>query len=225
MLCDSRVLVCWSDLAKLRCCNRSLSIILTFISLSLAQYFSARIHTRLLIHSSSLLPFSLPIDLNSQVIACNMPSVAHLQPRFVEGSTSGGISATAIALIVCLGLIPVFILIWIVTWLMFFYGKDRTCCCTKRRKDKEEQEWLGKQSSTDTSAETLNEKPVYDLPPRPSHVHQRTDSEISTKTGRLAKSDVNRPSTKVSKVDTRMSMHSQASASTMQVAHEPKPFV
>ncbi|OAL47665.1 hypothetical protein IQ07DRAFT_646575 [Pyrenochaeta sp. DS3sAY3a] len=130
---------------------------------------------------------------------------------------SNGISATAIALIVCLGLIPAIILIWVVIWLMFFYANDRTCCCTKRkRKNKEEEEWLGEQRSTETSAETLGEKAINTLPPQPSNTHQRTESEYVTRNGRL---------TKVSKVDTRMSMQSQASASTVQVAHEPKPFV
>ncbi|KAH7371165.1 hypothetical protein BKA66DRAFT_424514 [Pyrenochaeta sp. MPI-SDFR-AT-0127] len=136
-----------------------------------------------------------------------MPALHHLQARFLEGGGSGGISGTAIALIVCIGLIPAIALIWVVVWLLFFYGKGRNCCCMKRKKQTTETDT--EQSRTDTSQETLDEKAVYNPPPRPYIPHTRTESGSSADTGRFSRSDPN----------TRMSMNS------VQGVQEPKRFV
>ncbi|CAO2653543.1 Nn.00g029540.m01.CDS01 [Neocucurbitaria sp. VM-36] len=154
-----------------------------------------------------------------------MPTIAHLQPRFLDGSASGGISGTAIALIVCVGIIPIIALIWVVVWLLFFYGTGRTCCCTRRKRRTVEPETLEQRGSTDTSQEILYEKAVYDLPQRPYTAHTRTESGSSNSSGRLSKPDSNKPTTVVSKTDTRMSMHSFASASNVPNVQEPKRFV
>lgn len=57
-----------------------------------------------------------------------------------ESTSNGpGISATAIALIVCVGVIPVLITGGFVIWLLFFYGHDRLCCpCFGRKKGKDQ---------------------------------------------------------------------------------------
>jgi hypothetical protein len=45
-----------------------------------------------------------------------MAVVQHLAKRLLDGGSSGAISATSIGLIVGLGIIPVIILIWVVSW-------------------------------------------------------------------------------------------------------------
>lgn len=150
-----------------------------------------------------------------------MPAIAHLQPRFSLGS-SGGVSGSGIAIIVVVGFIPAVALIWVVVWLLFFYGHNRTCCCTRRKRRAAEPEML-ESGSTDTSQDIRNEKAVYHLPQRPFSAHARNYSGSSA--GRFSRSDANRPVTTVSTIDARMSMQSSASASTVPVVHEPKPFV
>ncbi|KAF1850562.1 uncharacterized protein K460DRAFT_270329 [Cucurbitaria berberidis CBS 394.84] len=140
-----------------------------------------------------------------------MPAIAHLQPRLLDGSSPGGVSGTSIALLVCIALVPALLLIWIVVWLLFFYGKDRTCWCTKRKRRAAEPEML--QQRTDASQDILFEKAVYDIPQRPFAAHARAESGSSSDGGRL------------SKVDPRLSIQSVASASNVPVMQEPKRFV
>ncbi|KAJ4364498.1 hypothetical protein N0V83_009092 [Neocucurbitaria cava] len=152
-----------------------------------------------------------------------MPAISHLQPRLLEG-TSSGISGTAIALIVVLGLIPVIALIWVVFWLLFFYGTGtgRTCWCTRRKRRTAEPEMVEQRGTTDTSQEMQYEKAIYDIldiPQRPYAAHTRTESGSSNVT-RLSKTDPAR-----SKFNTRLSMQSVGSASSVPVVQEPKPFV
>lgn len=154
-----------------------------------------------------------------------MPAVVHLQPRFLEDSASGGISGSAVATIVFIGLIPVIALIWVVIWLLFFYGSGRTCWCTRRKSRSAEPAMVQERDSTDTSQEILYEKAVYDLPQRPFTAHARTESGNSIGSVRLSKPSPNRPTTAVSKIDTRRSIQSVASASSVPVVQEPKPFV
>merc|ERR1711920_8859 len=63
----------------------------------------------------------------------NMPAIAHLAPRLLAGSSTGGISGTAIALLICIGAIPAIALIWVCVWLLFFYSNGRNCCCMRRK--------------------------------------------------------------------------------------------
>jgi len=154
-----------------------------------------------------------------------MPAIMHLHARFLSSTGTSGINATVIGLIVGLGLIPAFILIWVVIWLLFFYPSDRNCCCVKRKRRSDTPEMLEQGGNTDASQEAVYEKAIYDLPQRPFAAHARTESGSSSVTGRLTKPDPNKSTTAVSKTDTRMSMYSVASASTVQCVQEPKPFV
>lgn len=154
-----------------------------------------------------------------------MPAIAHLQARFLIDSSSGGISATAIGLIIGVGLVPALILVWVVVWLLFFYGSNRNCCCVNRKTHPETSRDLEKGGRRDTSQEMLYEKAVYDLPQRPFVAHSRTEPGISSGARRLSKPDPNRPATRVSHVDSRMSVQSHASANTVQGVQEPKRFV
>jgi hypothetical protein len=155
-----------------------------------------------------------------------MPAV-HLQPRFLEDAGSGGISATAIGLIVGIGLVPAIILIWVVIFLFFAYPNDRNFCCMKRRKGQGTSEKKATRASTLSSAETLyeNEKGVYDLPKRPFPTHARTESGGSSRSGRLSKVDPKRPATGASKTDTRMSLQSVGSGSTVYGVQESRTWV
>jgi hypothetical protein len=145
-----------------------------------------------------------------------MPAIVHLAPRFLEGSSSGGISATAIAVLICVGVIPVFALIWVCVWLLFFYSNGRNCCCMRRKKASTEPEAL---ASPVTSEEALNEKADFTLPQRPLATF-RTESEASAERPRDSRGTLK-------KHHPRESMQSQwSSNSTIPVVvQEPKPFV
>ncbi|CAN9361587.1 unnamed protein product [Alternaria alternata] len=151
-----------------------------------------------------------------------MPAIAHLQARFLEDSSgSGGISGTAIALIVCLGIVPCIVLIWAVCYLFWAYPYDRNCCCIKRKRHPEPQSVL---NQAPMSEETLYEKPGVAPPQRPFSGQQyRTDTGSSSNSGRLQKQQ--RPGSGVDPRNTRMSLNSVVSANTITYAQEPKPFV
>lgn len=143
-----------------------------------------------------------------------MPAIAHLAPRFPGGSSSGGISGTAIAVIVIIGIIPVIALIWVCIWLLFFYSNGRNCCCMRRKRAAAGPSAL---ESPITSAETLNEKTDYTLPQRPASAW-RSDSGSSTE-----RQD-NRGTLK--KHHARESLQSQwSSNSTIPVVQQPKQMV
>jgi hypothetical protein len=65
-----------------------------------------------------------------------MPSLAHLVARqsISLSGGGGGITPTAIGLIVGIGIIPAIILIFVVSWLFWCYPYNRICCCTRRKK-------------------------------------------------------------------------------------------
>lgn len=142
-----------------------------------------------------------------------MPALAHLAPRFLNGSTtSGGISATSIGLIVGIGIIPVFILIWVVSWLFWGYPNDRNWCCMRRKKKQADSESMLQNESTVPSQETIHEKKAYNVPERPMTNH-RNEFGHSANGHRLTKTDP------------RISMQTIGSNSTVQVVQEPKRFV
>jgi hypothetical protein len=147
-----------------------------------------------------------------------MPTIAHrLQPRILEDSNgNGGISNTAIALIVVLGILPALVLAWTVCYLFWAYPYDRNCCCIKRKR-------RAKEPEAPLSEETTYEKPVLAPPQRPYTGEMRTESGNSSNSGRLTKQQ--RPGSGVTKYDTRMSQQSVASTNTIQVSQEPQRFV
>lgn len=144
-----------------------------------------------------------------------MPAIAHLAPRFLEGGSSGGISGTAIAVLVVVGIIPVIALIWVCIWLLFFYSNGRNCCCMRRKAAKTEAQVVEDGLS---SAETLNEKTDYTLPQRPVSAW-RTESRSSAERPRDSRGTLK-------KHHPRESMQSQwSSNSTIPVVQEPKQMV
>ncbi|KZM22719.1 uncharacterized protein EKO05_0000782 [Ascochyta rabiei] len=144
-----------------------------------------------------------------------MPAIAHLAPRLLAGATSGGISGTAIAVLICVGIVPVIALIWVCIWLLFFYGKGRNCCCVRRKRAATEP---GVVESTVSSPEALNEKTNYTLPQRPTTTY-RAESGSSTERARDSRGTLK-------KQQPRESLQSQwSSHSTIPVVQEPKPFV
>ncbi|KAI4643460.1 uncharacterized protein J4E78_009930 [Alternaria triticimaculans] len=150
-----------------------------------------------------------------------MPAIHHIQARFLEDSNgNGGISPTAIALIVCLGIVPCIILIWAVCYLFWAYPYDRNCCCIKRKRRPEPQSVL---NQAPMSEETLFEKQGVAPPQRPFSVQTRTESGSSNNNGRLQKQQ--RPGSGVDTRGARMSQQSVMSANTMTYAQEPQRFV
>jgi hypothetical protein len=148
-----------------------------------------------------------------------MPAIARLQARILEDSDgNGGISATAIALIVVLGVLPCIVLIWAVCYLFWAYPYGRNCCCMKRKRRPEAQSVL---NQAPMSEETLYEKPGVLPPQRPFSAQNRTDTASSSNTGRLQKQQ--RPGSGFDAQ--RMSLNSVVSANTVTYAQQPKPFV
>ncbi|KAL6160478.1 hypothetical protein ACJQWK_02224 [Exserohilum turcicum] len=147
-----------------------------------------------------------------------MPAIVHLQPRLIgQSGGNGGVTGTAIALIVCVGIIPCIIIIWAVCFLFWAYPYDRNCCCMKRKRRPEPASVL---KQAPLSQETLYEKENMGLPQRPFSAQVRSESGSSSNSGRLHKAP--RPG---SGMDTRASVQSVGSVNTVQVTHEPKPFV
>ncbi|KAJ4405332.1 hypothetical protein N0V91_005282 [Didymella pomorum] len=142
-----------------------------------------------------------------------MPAIAHLAPRFLEGGSSGGISGSAIAVLVIVGIIPVIALIWVCIWLLFFYSNGRNCCCMRRKTAKSEP------STTEqglSSAEILNEKNDHTMPQRPVSAW-RTESGSSNERPRDSRGTLKKQH------HPRESMQSQwSSNSTIGVVQEPK---
>jgi hypothetical protein len=150
-----------------------------------------------------------------------MPAITHLQARFLDNSSGGGaITGTAIALIICLGLLPCIAVIWAVCYLFWAYPYDRNCCCMKRKRRPESPSIL---NQVPMNQETLHEKQGLGLPQRPFAAQIRTDSGSSSNSGRLQKQ--HRPGSANYKRDPRMSMQSVTSTNSVHIAHEPKPFV
>ncbi|KAF2996843.1 hypothetical protein E8E13_003631 [Curvularia kusanoi] len=144
-----------------------------------------------------------------------MPAIARLAPRLLDGGTSGGISGTAIAVLVIVGIIPVVAVIWVAVWLLFGYSNGRNCCCMRRKKSSSTAPDMIE--SPMTSGSTLNEKTEYTLPQRPASAW-RADSGSSREPPRS-------PGT-LKKHRPRESLTSQwSSNSTIPVVQEPKQMV
>lgn len=145
-----------------------------------------------------------------------MPAIAHLAPRFLEGGSSGGISGTAIAVLVIVGIIPVIAVIWVSVWLLFFYGKGRNCCCMRRKKGTSTTPEVAETPMS--SDATLNEKTDYTLPQRPDPAW-RAESGSSSDGPRESRGTLK-------KHHPRESLQSQwSSNSTIPVMQEPKQMV
>jgi hypothetical protein len=143
-----------------------------------------------------------------------MPALIHLVPRLAVGGSSGGISATAIGLIVGLGIVPVIILTWVVSWLFWCYPYDRSCCCTRRKKKQADPELdFTPAEYTVANPNTIHEKGPYTAPQRPANNFRSESANSAAYGNRLTKNDP------------RMSLNTIASNSTIAVTHEPKPFV
>ena len=152
-----------------------------------------------------------------------MPVIAHLQRRILEDANgNGGISTTAIALIVVLGILPCIVLIWAVCYLFWAYPYDRNCCCIKRKRRADKDLIEQAAMSQDQKYQQSGTAPLPQ-PQRPFSEQNRTESRGSSGTGRLQKGG--RPMSPRVKAATRMSLASVGSANTVQYTHEPKPFV
>ncbi|KAI8941771.1 hypothetical protein NX059_002975 [Plenodomus lindquistii] len=105
----------------------------------------------------------------------------HLSPRFLTDTTSGGISPTAIGLLIGVGLIPAIILIWVICWLLFGYPNDRNiCCCVRKRKrTNKDQPDPAPPMVQRGSQDTLWDEAVVSLPKRP-YVAWRSESGSSS---------------------------------------------
>jgi hypothetical protein len=141
--------------------------------------------------------------------ATDMSTIVHLSARqFALDSGTGGISSTAIGLIVGVGVVPVFILVWVVSWLFWGYPNDRNFCCVRRRKKQSDAE---KMESTLPSRGVVNEKANYNLPER--QVTNQGMDRGNSRGGRL------------SKTDPRFSLQTIGSNSSVQVVQQPQRFV
>jgi len=144
-----------------------------------------------------------------------MPAITHLVARqFTDSSPTAGISATAIGLIVGLGIVPVIILIWVVSWLFWCYPYNRSCCCTRRKKKQPDPEVTEQRDGTIMSGETLYEKRT-DIPDRPTTTYRTESGNSNGVTG----------GTRLTKADPRLSMQTVDSTYTGRATQEPKPFV
>jgi hypothetical protein len=144
---------------------------------------------------------------------------SHLVRRILESDGSGGISATAIGLIVGLGIVPVIILVWVVSWLFWCYPYDRSCCCTRRKKKQPDiEEKPGPFHKTGRSLDSLHEKTQYPMPARPSNNYRTESGNSYTNNSNNNAYGNNR----LTKTDPRLSMNS---TNTMQISQEPKRFV
>jgi len=143
-------------------------------------------------------------------------------------SSSGGISATAIGLIVGLGIIPVIILIWVVSWLFWCYPYDRSCCCTRRKKKQVDEEINGHRHKTGRSLDSLHEKAAYPMPgpERPSMSYRNESGNSTTSNdGNAYAGNRTYSNNRLSKPDPRLSLNTVNSTNTMHYTQEPKPFV
>lgn len=146
-----------------------------------------------------------------------MPAIPQLQPRFLSDNSPNSISATAIGLIVGIGLVPTIILIWLVIWLLFLYPSDRNCCGMRRKKSIDVPEMLEQRGNGENTFDE-KERTNYNVPQRLVAAHSRTGSG-----SRLTKPDAS--SVTIEEAEARLSVQSRVSGSTIQGAHEPKPFV
>ncbi|KAF1912732.1 hypothetical protein BDU57DRAFT_541464 [Ampelomyces quisqualis] len=136
-------------------------------------------------------------------------------------SASGGISATAIGLIVGLGIVPVIILIWVVSWLFWCYPYNRSCCCTRRKKKQVDEEIYGHGHQTGRSVDSFHAKAAYPMP-GPERASINYGSEFGNWTGSNADGYGNN---RLAKTDARLSLNTVNSTNTMHYTQEPKPFV
>lgn len=96
----------------------------------------------------------------------------------VLGNTSsGGISSTAIVLIVCVGIVPVFLIAGVVIWALFFYGADRACCCSG--KHKREKKLRKNRDSIGSASTVFDEASTGSLPKQPEQAVRSASSFFS----------------------------------------------
>jgi hypothetical protein len=153
-----------------------------------------------------------------------MPVIAHLQRRILEDAEgNGGISTTAIVLVVVLGILPCIVLIWAVSYLFWAYPYDRNCFCLKRKRRADKQDLIDQAAMTQDEMYQQSGMAPLPQPQRPFSEQNRTESGSPSGTGRLQKGG--RPMSPREKAATRMSLASVGSANTVQYTHEPKPFV
>lgn len=144
-----------------------------------------------------------------------MPAVAQLTRRLLDSGSTGGISATSIGLIVGLGIVPVIILIWVVSWLFWCYPYDRSCCCTRRKKKQVDPELTHPGHHTGRSLDSFHEKDAAAYP-MPAAAATRPSREYRTESGNSAR---------LQKADPRLSVQTANSNNTIHYMQEPKPFV
>lgn len=146
-----------------------------------------------------------------------MPAFAHLVARQFDSSTGGGgISATAIGLIVGVGIVPALICLYVVSWLFWCYPYNRTCCCTRRKKKQPDPEITEPHVGVISSGETLYEKRIAP-PQRPAGNYRSESGGMSGPSGhRLFKPD---PRLSLQTVDSGYNGYAGRSN------QEPKPFV
>jgi hypothetical protein len=144
-----------------------------------------------------------------------MAVINHLTRRVLESGSGGGVSGTAIALIICLGIIPVIVLVWVVSWLFWCYPYDRSCCCTRRKKKQPDVEkpMHQKGRSLDSFHQRApQEKAAYPIPERPSMQYRTESNQFNT-------------GNRLTKTDPRLSQHTVDSTQDMHYTQEPKRFV
>jgi len=122
-----------------------------------------------------------------------MPAIQHLVARqsIALGGGGGGITPTAIGLIVGIGIIPALILIYVVSWLFWCYPYNRTCCCTRRKKKEADPELTEPPYNGGiSSGETVYEKHVgAPQRPEPPSRFESGSSYGSPAGNRLTKND------------------------------------
>jgi len=146
-----------------------------------------------------------------------MPAISHVVARQLSlGGATGGISATAIGLIVGIGIVPALILIYVVSWLFWCYPYNRTCCCTRRKKKEVDPELTeAPYNGGISSGET-----VYEKRANPS---QRPDPPSRFESG---SSYYGPPAgNRLTKNDPRFSLQTIDSTNNGRATHEPQRFV
>jgi len=109
---------------------------------------------------------------------CNMPphtfatqaaALAARQLLETENNRPSGplLPTSTIVILVCVGLVPVFLTIGIVIWLLAFYGRDKACCpcCFRKRRGRKRaaKHTIGSPNGESTSSS--EEIPMATLPP------------------------------------------------------------
>lgn len=154
-----------------------------------------------------------------------MPAITHLQARIFEDGASSKISGTSIALILFIGLIPAVALIWVFVWLLFFYGRNRTCWCTRRKTRAVESTVSEKTPSIQSRQQKLYIFAARYLPKWPFTT--RTGAQPKYSVGGLPTTNpvFERPTTSPSRSNTTRSTNSFGSSNSAQAPQVPRPLL